>query len=68
MQLGLVGQYRVWVLPAAESQGVPLFTGLAQSLRLRLVESTGLPAGILEVVVSPAGYQGPQTGLSGATP
>jgi dihydrofolate reductase len=29
IQLGLVDQYRLWVLPAAAGQGAPLFTGLA---------------------------------------
>jgi dihydrofolate reductase len=31
IQLGLVDQYRLWVLPAAAGQGAPLFTGLAHS-------------------------------------
>lgn len=55
IRLGLVDQYRLWVLPAAAGQGEPLFTGLAHPLTLRLVKSTAFPSsGILELVYSPA--------------
>ena len=59
IRLGLVDQYRLWVLPAAAGQGAPLFTGLAHPLPLRLVKSTAFPSGILELVYSPADRQDP---------
>jgi dihydrofolate reductase len=57
IRLGLVDQYRLWVLPAAAGQGAPLFTGLGRPLRLSLVKSTAFPSGTLELVYSPAGRQ-----------
>jgi dihydrofolate reductase len=54
IQLGLVDQYRLWVLPAAAGRGAPLFTGLDHPLKLRLVTSTAFPSGVLELVYSPA--------------
>ena len=54
IQLGLIDEYRLWVLPAAAGQGAPLFTGLAHPLALRLVSSTAFPSGILELVYVPA--------------
>jgi dihydrofolate reductase len=63
IRLGLVDEYRLWVLPAAAGQGAALFTGLDHPLRLRLVQSTAFPAGgILELVYSPADRQDPQAG------
>jgi dihydrofolate reductase len=60
IRLGLVNEYRLWVLPAATGQGVPLFTGLPHLLTLRLVSSTAFPSGMLELVYSPAERQGLQ--------
>jgi len=57
IRLSLVDQYRLWVLPAAAGQGAPLFTGLAHPLKLRLVNNTAFPSGILELVYSPADHQ-----------
>jgi dihydrofolate reductase len=51
IELGLVDQYRLWVLPAAAGRGEPLFTGLT---RLRLVSSTAFSSGMLELVYAPA--------------
>jgi dihydrofolate reductase len=68
IRLGLVDQYRLWVLPAAAGQGAPLFTGLAHPLTLGLVKSTAFPSGILELVYSPAGRQDLQAGQPGANP
>jgi dihydrofolate reductase len=51
IRLGLVDQYRLWVLPAAAGQGDPLFTSLT---RLRLAGSTTFPSGIMELVYEPA--------------
>jgi dihydrofolate reductase len=68
IRLGLVDQYRLWVLPAAAGQGAPLFTELAHPLKLRLVESTAFPSGILELVYSPADHQELQAGQPGANP
>jgi len=62
IRLGLVDQYRLWVLPAATGQGAALFTELARPLELRLVTSTAFPSGILELVYTPAGCQDPQAG------
>lgn len=57
IRLGLIDEYRLWVLPAAAGQGAALFSGLAQPLRLQLVESTAFPSsGILELVYSPADH------------
>lgn len=52
IQLGLVDEYRFWVLPAAAGKGVPLFTDFT---RLRLRSSTAFPSGALELVYAPAG-------------
>jgi dihydrofolate reductase len=57
IRLGLVDQYRLWVLPAAAGKGAALFTDLAQPLKLRLDKSTAFPSGILELVYSPADRQ-----------
>lgn len=54
IQLGLVDEYQLWVLPAVAGRGAPLFTGLAHPLSLRLVGSTAFPSGILELVYVPA--------------
>jgi dihydrofolate reductase len=54
IQLGLVDEYQLWVLPAAAGEGAPLFTGLAHPVALRLVSSTAFPSGILELVYVPA--------------
>ena len=62
IRLGLVDKYRLWVLPAAASQGAQLFTGLNHPLKLRLVKSTAFPSGILELVYSPADHQDLQAG------
>jgi len=68
IRLGLVDQYRLWVLPAAAGHGAPLFTGLTHPLKLRLVESTAFPSGVLELVYSPADRRGLQAGQPGANP
>jgi dihydrofolate reductase len=54
IRLGLVDEYRLWVLPAAVGQGEPLFTGLAHPLSLRLVTCRAFPSGILELAYSPS--------------
>lgn len=54
IRLGLVDEYRLWVLPAAVGQGAPLFTDLAHPLRLRLKSSKAFPSGIMELVYSPS--------------
>jgi dihydrofolate reductase len=54
IRLGLVDEYRLWVLPVAAGEGVPLFAGLAHPLSLRLVKSTAFPSGILELAYEPA--------------
>jgi dihydrofolate reductase len=56
IELGLVDQYRLWLLPAAVGEGDRLFTGLPRLLPLRLVSSTAFSNGQLELVYSPAGY------------
>jgi dihydrofolate reductase len=54
IRLGLVDEYRLWVLPAAAGKGEALFTGLDKPQRLRLVKSTVFPSsGVLELVYSP---------------
>ena len=54
IELGLVDQYRLWVLPAAVGEGAPLFTRLPRLLPLRLVSSKAFPNGLLELIYSPA--------------
>lgn len=55
IRLGLVDEYRLWVLPAAAGQGAPLFSGLARPVTLSLVKATAFPSGILELCYTPAG-------------
>lgn len=54
IKLGLVDEYRLWVLPIAVGQGEGLFTGLAHPLPLRLKTCTAFPSGIMELVYSPS--------------
>ena len=54
IRLGVVDEYRLWVLPAASGRGAALFPELAEPLRLRLVRSTAFPSGILELRYVPA--------------
>jgi dihydrofolate reductase len=54
IRLGLVDEYRLWVLPAAVGQGAPLFTGLDRPVTLNLIKSTAFPSGILELCYTPA--------------
>jgi dihydrofolate reductase len=61
IRLGLVDEYRLWVLPAAVGQGAPLFTGLTQPVMLRLIKTTPFPSGILELCYAP---QQPLSGLA----
>jgi hypothetical protein len=56
IRLGLVEEYRLWVLPAAVGQGAPLFTELARPVTLSLVKNTAFPSGILELCYEPAGH------------
>jgi dihydrofolate reductase len=53
IRLGLVDEYRLWVLPTAVGQGAPLFTELARPLSLRLIKATAFPSGILELCYEP---------------
>jgi dihydrofolate reductase len=54
IRLGLVDEYRLWVLPAVVGQGEPLFTNLDHALSLRLVTCKTFPSGLLELVYSPS--------------
>ncbi|MGO4680557.1 dihydrofolate reductase family protein [Microbacterium sp. 2MCAF23] len=45
----LVDEYRLWVLPAAAGTGTALFPEQSAPLRLRLVQSTPYPSGIVEL-------------------
>ncbi|MEV0661598.1 dihydrofolate reductase family protein [Actinomadura luteofluorescens] len=54
IKLGVVDEYRLWVLPAATGKGAPLFPELDQPVNLRLVKSTAFPSGVLELVYVPA--------------
>lgn len=49
IKLGVVDEFRLWVLPAATGKGAPLFPELDQPLNLRLVKSTAFPSGVLEL-------------------
>jgi dihydrofolate reductase len=57
IRLGLVDEYRLWVLPAATGQGAPLFTELAHPVILQLIKATAFPSGILELCYTPAGHR-----------
>lgn len=46
IQLGLVDEYRLWVVPAVAGKGVALFTDFAS---LRLLSSKAFPSGMLEL-------------------
>ncbi|GAA4234550.1 dihydrofolate reductase family protein [Actinomadura meridiana] len=54
IRLGVVDEYRLWVLPAVTGRGAPLFPELDQAVSLRLVKSTAFPSGVLELVYVPA--------------
>ncbi|GAA3167617.1 dihydrofolate reductase family protein [Nonomuraea roseoviolacea] len=53
IRLGVVDEYRLWVLPAVTGKGAPLFPELDQAVKLRLVKSTAFPSGVLELVYTP---------------
>jgi dihydrofolate reductase len=54
IKLGVVDEYRLWVLPAITGKGAPLVPELDEALRLRLVESKAFPSGVLELTYVPA--------------
>jgi dihydrofolate reductase len=51
--LGVVDEYRFYMVPFAAGSGVPLFTADAYPGRLRLAGTTAYPGGILELVYRP---------------
>lgn len=55
IKLGVVDEYRLWVLPAVTGKGAPLFPELDEALKLRLVESKAFKSGVLELTYVPAG-------------
>lgn len=55
IKLGLVDEYRLWVLPAITGKGAALVPELDEARRLRLVKSTAFPSGVLELRYVPAG-------------
>ena len=55
IKLGVVDEYRLWVLPAVTGKGAALFPELDEAVRLRLVKSTAFTkSGILELCYAPA--------------
>ncbi|MFI6169148.1 dihydrofolate reductase family protein [Nocardia sp. NPDC051052] len=50
IKLGVVDEYRLWVLPAATGKGAALFPELDQPVNLRLVKSAAFASGVLELV------------------
>jgi dihydrofolate reductase len=54
IRLGLVDEYRLWVLPAVVGRGEPLFTDLEHALTLRLDTCKAFPSGLMELVYSPS--------------
>jgi len=53
IQLGLVDEYRLLVIPAAVGHGDRLFTGLDHLLALRPVASRAFSSGLLELAYAP---------------
>jgi dihydrofolate reductase len=53
IKLGVVDEYRLWVLPAITGKGAPLVPPLDEAVKLRLVKSTAFPLGVLELVYVP---------------
>jgi hypothetical protein len=54
IRLGLLDQYRLWVLFAAAGRGAALFAELASPLKPRLAKSMAFLSETLEIVYSPA--------------
>jgi len=54
-KLGVVDEYRLWVLPAITGKGAPLVPELAEAQTLQLVSSKVFPSGVLELCYAPAG-------------
>jgi dihydrofolate reductase len=55
IKLGVVDEYRLWVLPAVTGKGAALFPELDEAVKLRLVKSTAFPlSGVLELRYVPA--------------
>lgn len=54
IKLGVVDEYRLWVLPAVTGKGAALFPELDEARRLRLIKSTAFPSGVLELYYVPA--------------
>jgi dihydrofolate reductase/predicted enzyme related to lactoylglutathione lyase len=54
IKLGVVDEYRLWVLPAITGKGAALVPELDEAVKLRLVKSTAFPSGILELRYVPA--------------
>lgn len=55
VKLGVVDEFRLWVLPAVTGKGTALVPELDEPIKLRLVKSTAFPLGILELRYVPAG-------------
>jgi dihydrofolate reductase len=54
IKLGVVDEYRLWVLPAITGKGAPLVPELDQARKLRLVQSKAFKSGILELIYESA--------------
>lgn len=54
IRLGLVDEYRLWVLPAVTGAGAALVPPLDEPLDLRFIESRVFPSGVLELVYARA--------------
>ncbi len=68
IQLGLVDEYRLWMLPAAAGQGAPLFTALPHPLTLRLLSSTASHPGYSNWSTHQPGAKNRQQGNPAPTP
>jgi dihydrofolate reductase len=53
LELGLIDELRLTVLPIASGTGVPLFSDVGRLQRLQLLGTTVFPSGIQEVVLAP---------------